>query len=332
MGEATMIVFHGPSLKIEDLPLGAISLPPAQQGDISSASIKYPGETLVLIDGYFRQTLSPWHKEILFAMQVQGCRFIGAGSLGAIRAVECEPWGAEPVGVIAKWYASGTVKDDGEVALAHEGPDSQFAPLTIPLVNLRASGCNNIEEMARIPFEIRTWKAISECIGADASHTLRDNYIDQKRLDAIEAVRIAGATFAKSHRLAALNLGNKLFQGMLDTDLPVNGVRQYQQTTLAERDAAAREHLLLHFADRLGVSPTKRDIAIASKVMWDRLGIPTETESMQWLSDNGITLQEWWSRACNEAKLQNLTLWIEVCESGMQSVPRSLNRQKFYPK
>lgn len=134
-------VFLGPTMPLADaralLP-GAVYLPPAAQADILSAMTIHRPDAIALIDGVFGQSLSVWHKEILYALH-KGIAVYGASSMGALRAAECHPFGMVPVGEVARQYIDGRLTGDDEVALAHAGPDDGYFPLSEPLVNLRAS-------------------------------------------------------------------------------------------------------------------------------------------------------------------------------------------------
>jgi hypothetical protein len=83
----------------------------------------------VLIDGTFHQTLAVWVKELVFAM-VDGVKFIGSSSMGALRAAELCRYGAIGIGNIFESYRSGTVQDDAWVAMTYD-PDT-YRPLTEP--------------------------------------------------------------------------------------------------------------------------------------------------------------------------------------------------------
>ncbi|MBF5094697.1 hypothetical protein F1643_09645 [Azospirillum sp. INR13] len=134
-------VFLGPTMPVEDaralLP-GAVFLPPAAQADVISAMTIHRPDVIALIDGVFGQSLSVWHKEILYALHM-GVAVYGASSMGALRAAECHPFGMVPVGEVARGYVDGRLTGDDEVALAHAGPEDGWFPLSEPLVNLRAS-------------------------------------------------------------------------------------------------------------------------------------------------------------------------------------------------
>ena len=68
-----------------------------------------------IIDGYFENIPSVWHKEILWAMS-QGIHVFGSASMGALRAAELAPFGMEGVGAIFEAYRDGWLEDDDEVA------------------------------------------------------------------------------------------------------------------------------------------------------------------------------------------------------------------------
>lgn len=133
------VVFVGPSLsgrRLDDS--GAIVFrPPAVHGDVARAVDE--GATVIgLIDGRFQQVQSVWHKEILGALDL-GVQVLGAASMGALRAAECEPFGMIPVGEIARAYAEGRRWDDSDVALLHDNADAAYEAVTEPMVNVEAT-------------------------------------------------------------------------------------------------------------------------------------------------------------------------------------------------
>jgi hypothetical protein len=95
-------------------------------------------EAIVLIDGLFGQILSVWHKEILFALD-RGIAFFGAASMGALRALETEAFGAVAFGEVVRMYRDGEIEDDDEVVLAHGPEDDLYRAHSEPMVNLRKS-------------------------------------------------------------------------------------------------------------------------------------------------------------------------------------------------
>lgn len=137
-----ILVYLGPSLPLSRaktiLPQ-AIYRPPARQGDILSDVVNLNPNVILLIDGELFQNLSPWHKEIVYALQYPGVKAIyGAASMGAIRAAELDFLGMVGVGQIYRWYQDGTTEDDAEVVLSYLERDGIYHPLSVPLVNIRA--------------------------------------------------------------------------------------------------------------------------------------------------------------------------------------------------
>ncbi len=103
--------FLGPSLELETARgiLGdAIYLPPLRQADLVSAIDRYRPSAVGIIDGYFLQDLSVWHKEILLALQ-RGIAVYGASSMGALRAAEMAPYGMRGIGRIYQAFSDGSL-------------------------------------------------------------------------------------------------------------------------------------------------------------------------------------------------------------------------------
>lgn len=141
----TVCIFLGPSLPVdyarEFLP-AAVFLPPVQQGDVYAAMHSNSPSIIGIIDGYFQQRPSVWHKEILWAMS-QGVHVYGAASMGALRAAELAPYGMIGVGAIFEAFHSGALPpfkglvDDDEVALVHGPPETGYLAISEALVNIR---------------------------------------------------------------------------------------------------------------------------------------------------------------------------------------------------
>jgi hypothetical protein len=133
----TAYVFAGPSLPHDEvlLRLDAVCLPPVAQGDIYRAALSRP-RVIGIIDGYFEGVPSVWHKEILWAMS-QGIHVFGGASMGALRAAELCDFGMEGVGRIFAAFRAGVLEDDDEVAVLHGPPETGYASLSEPLVNIR---------------------------------------------------------------------------------------------------------------------------------------------------------------------------------------------------
>lgn len=130
-------VFVGPTLSAEQvlsIIADATIHPPAAHGDLLRLDLG-PGDTAVVVDGYYHQNASVRHKEIL-AVLAAGTRVIGCASMGALRAAELHPFGMIGHGTVFGLYRDGVINGDDEVAITHtEGP--RYRVLSVPLVNIR---------------------------------------------------------------------------------------------------------------------------------------------------------------------------------------------------
>jgi hypothetical protein len=193
------VVFCGssiPKATVKEICPDALVLPPAEQGDVDFAFHQLGASVIGLIDGVHTQKLSVFHKEILQVLE-QGGRIFGAASMGALRAVECEPWGAEPIGEIAKWYREGIIDADEEVALAHGDESTGYRQLSIPLVNIRASlRASKLDEQRQdeiiaaargLFYPERHWQRILEIaeVRKEEARQIAEGEVDLKLADAI---------------------------------------------------------------------------------------------------------------------------------------------------
>jgi hypothetical protein len=206
-----LIAFAGPSTGIPD-PATARRIdfrPPACCGDITRAVGLRPA-VIGLIDGVFEMEASVWHKEIVYAL-AEGVVVFGAASIGALRAVELEPFGMIGIGEIFRAYRDGRIEDDDEVAVLHGPAEVGFVPVTEAMVNIRATLDAAVQ--ARIVsfdegvaltccakslfYKYRTWGGILADGGAaDVSAKARErfaawriaNAVDVKRRDAQQLI------------------------------------------------------------------------------------------------------------------------------------------------
>ncbi len=135
----TFVVFSGstlPHVEAQKL-LDADYRPPAAQGDLYRAARRKP-TAIGLIDGYFEHVPAVWHKEILWALS-QGIWVFGAASMGALRAAELARYGMIGVGRIYEQFASGTLEDDDEVAVAEAVTPRGPMAVSVALVDIRAT-------------------------------------------------------------------------------------------------------------------------------------------------------------------------------------------------
>jgi len=143
----TALVFLGPSLSVVEASgiCDAVYLPPAAQGDVYRAVKHHKPRVVAIVDGYFRQLPSVWHKEILWAMG-QGVHVLGGASMGALRAAELSHFGMEGVGEIYCAYQSGrfdpfdtAFEDDDEVAVVHGPAEVGYVSASVAMVNMRST-------------------------------------------------------------------------------------------------------------------------------------------------------------------------------------------------
>lgn len=203
------VVFVGPTVPdAAGLTDGKLTIrAPASQGDILRA-VHDGAAAIGLIDGNFEYVAPVWHKEILFALS-EGVAVFGSASMGALRAAECAAFGMAGIGEIYRQYATGELEDDSDVALLHAPEELGYAPLTLPLVNIRstlrrllearslsAEDAARIEEAASSVFyKERTFTAIAARASIVTSDDLdidrlRTSYVDQKRLDGLELLKV----------------------------------------------------------------------------------------------------------------------------------------------
>lgn len=169
-----IVAYAGPSLPQEDRAAfpGIDWRPPCEAGDLLRLNADRRA-TICVIDGWFDHRPALRHKEIL-ELLARGARVLGASSIGALRAAEMAPFGMDGVGAIFRAYASGRLTGDDEVALIHGPADRGWRPLSVPLVEVRATlhralraraiGRDDIaallESARRLHYVDRTWPGI----------------------------------------------------------------------------------------------------------------------------------------------------------------------------
>ena len=130
------LVFLGPSLPLADaqreLP-DAVFLPPIKRCSLLPF-LDDPPPAIGIVDGEFFQSFAISTQEILLFLE-RGVPVFGASSMGALRAVELEPYGMTGVGEVFEMFRDGRLNADDEVAMT-------FCPETLralsePMVNLR---------------------------------------------------------------------------------------------------------------------------------------------------------------------------------------------------
>jgi hypothetical protein len=205
------VIFAGPSL--HGAPAAAAAdlevWPPAAQGDVLRA-VHSGAQVVGLIDGYFEGVPAVLHKELLWAMS-RGVHLLGGASMGALRAAELHEFGMVGIGKIFADYRDGRLCDDDEVALVHGGAEVGFLPLSVAMVDLRATiqlaaasgilssdAAESIVLVAKsLFFKERTWRAVLDSVTPELSAAvtfrlaewLPNNYVHLKRQDAVALVQ-----------------------------------------------------------------------------------------------------------------------------------------------
>lgn len=215
------IVFVGPTVP-QAARFTTLSVrPPAQQGDVVRA-VEEGATVICLIDGIYEYVPATWHKEILFALS-RGVIVIGAASMGSLRAVECAFFGMVGIGAIFQAYQSGIRIDDADVALLHGPQELGYPSLTLPMVNVDATleallwenqiSKNEFDTLVtsarRLFFKLRTWRSVCQSAGYDPESwvpRLTAALVDQKRIDALAAIRFAESCAAIDHPNWNLNI------------------------------------------------------------------------------------------------------------------------------
>ena len=223
----SLAVFAGPSLTGWE-PLAWLQhamLPPIRYGESPARlpGIESGGWHVAIIDGEFGQSLAVNVTENR-AVLAAGNVVIGGASMGALRAVECEPLGMRAVGWIAEQYRTGALWADDEVALTYlPGDENKYRPITIPLINLRwlfmhvlkfapARAAALSEACALVHFRERTpdrVAAVLESVDSAAAELVAEHLHpqrwltwDRKRFDALEVVAAMHAAVFKGTRFA----------------------------------------------------------------------------------------------------------------------------------
>ncbi len=165
------VVFLGPTLPLADARAlcEAVYLPPARRGEVLAAVERYAPTSIALIDGYFDQVPSVWHKEILFALH-HGIKVAGAASMGALRAAELGSFGMMGIGRVFEAYATGrfspfelTFEDDDEVAVAHGPAETGYAS-TVAMVDIRATLASAVEQHVLSIAEAEAMAAVAKSL------------------------------------------------------------------------------------------------------------------------------------------------------------------------
>lgn len=342
----TMVVFLGPSMSHDEaraLAPEAILLPPVCQGDLLSACEMYTPDVVVIIDGEFGQTLSVWHKEVLFVLD-QGVRVFGASSMGALRASELDRFGMEGIGKVYAHYADGFLTADEDVALLHADAEYGWRPFTWPMVNvwatvahlgesgiIDAEGCEAIQAAANaLHFTQRSRNALAQKLaehGRTDAEALTDafvaNFVDQKKIDATEAILtgLNAQNVPKPPHEEPLHLFGRIGESMQSTDTLVpsspHPLRRYQlvnDVALHDPDferfsqRALDRAVVLEYAYEAGIEPTPEEIDQEAARFFATIGL-TEEQIPEWVEANDFMPGELERFLRDEACRRHMQRW-----------------------
>ena len=321
-------VFVGPSLSWTEaraiLPEATL-MPPAKAGDIYIA-VKKGARVVAVIDGFFEQVPSVWHKEVLYALS-NGVHVYGASSMGALRAAELCAFGMVGIGRIFEMYRDGVCEDDDEVAVVHAGPEFEFGALSEAMVNVRDALSAALDrrligqrthdvivrEMKRRHYARRTWALVSE-IAADEGLPrgeveallafVKAERPNRKRLDALELLGelrrfrdTAPPPFESAFDFESTVFWDQLIAGVrtapgATVGVPIDALRNH--VGVVEDDAEAIFHgaLLLYLvvkeAHRAGLTPDPEKVKRVSERFKAAHGLATESATEEWLRRNAL--------------------------------------------
>jgi hypothetical protein len=128
-------IFAGPTLFRVPTPPGVSRYGPVAMGSVFRA-LEAGYRRVGIIDGFFGNAPSVWHKEILYAIS-EGVEVVGAASMGALRAAELYPYGMVGIGRIFRLFRMGLWTDDDEVAVLHATAELGYCPLSDTMASIR---------------------------------------------------------------------------------------------------------------------------------------------------------------------------------------------------
>lgn len=209
-------LFIGPSVspdEVRSVFKGEV-LPPIKRGDLGALLAREePPEHIGIVDGQFLHELSVAPKEVLRTMH-SGVRVYGSSSMGALRAVECAPYGMVGVGRIFSMYDSGEIDADDEVAITFN--TDTLAAMSEPMINMRialqaavdagmatAKVAATVADLAKAMYfpdrNYHNLRTVSRTALDPSEHEKLFGFLgspaapDQKRLDALELIATMNA-------------------------------------------------------------------------------------------------------------------------------------------
>ena len=318
-------VFLGPTLPVTEARqiCDAVYLPPVQQGDVYRAAKQH--QVIGIIDGYFQQVPSVWHKEILWAME-QGVQVFGSASMGALRAAELCTYGMQGIGKIFEAYRDGVLlpyhdhafEDDDEVAVVHGPAELDYMAVSEAMVNIRCTLAqaeqqglidqNLRDALVHIAKELfypeRCYQTLlqhaaeaglpAEPLQALAAW-LPDGQINQKREDALAMLRVIAkpseTAVPVSYHFEHTTLWEHVIQSAANTsdeqDL-LDELRLEEETYHSAKAAALLRLLALDACERQEIQSEREELRQAIRRFRRQQGLHNRQALEQWLSSNRL--------------------------------------------
>lgn len=322
----SVYVFLGPTLPQRDARryLAAEYLPPVAQGDVLRLLNKQP-TAIAIVDGYFELVPSVWHKEILLALE-SGVHVFGAASMGALRAAELDAFGMKGVGQIYRWYASGRLEDDDEVAVVHGPADQGYREMSDAMVNIRdrcrsaTSGGVVSRRVARRFVDVakglfypeRQWPRIladsraagirERDISAMASYLKREKALSLKARDAIALLQRVDAFTTRGPKpfRARTRTERTKYIGKLLAEVALPAPGDGADTGLDARveELALLRLLIAREGLHAGHQLTVEDVHAVEDALRRELGLLSADDTARWLAHAGFSSEDFdaWMR------------------------------------
>jgi hypothetical protein len=334
---------------------GAIFRPPAEQGDLITTVSQDGADVVGLIDGTFHQTLSVWHSEVCYLLS-EGVTILGSSSMGALRAAETERFGTIGVGTIFKWYRDGFITADDEVALVHGTEDVGFTPLSLVLVNIRASlykavsqgmlsatHADQVIDVARSLYypDRQASTILQRCsdleLPADARRAIEQaltiEHVDLKKDDAQKMLtlmrRILEGSDPRPRRPDFEFSRSSVFETLYNSDrrvqvgdrqVPLQAIKEHATIHCPEFESVSRAALdrsiVTYFASLLGLRVTPEEFETQRSEFMDHRGLDSPEALREWLRANAMSEGDLSEYLVQESLCLRMRRWI-VASAGM---------------
>lgn len=225
------LVYLGPSAPADEilniLPQAVIR-PPVRRGDLyRDRMLRF--SVFVILDGVFAQEDAISPREVVDVLE-DGAAVLGAASMGALRAVDCAPAGAEGAGLVYRLFQRAAVSSEDEVAVIFQ-PERAYPSASLSLIHIRvalrravrtgrlnsATAEKLVLAAQSLHFSRRSWRAIANTAGiAPLSSELRrelDGW-DPKRSDSRQLCKLVANRLSKDPKWADRPRKGQRFSGL----------------------------------------------------------------------------------------------------------------------